>query len=64
MLMRHVPGAVCPQCEGQVAERCTDDGQRVLGLSCLDASCRWRQFSQLGQLSHLTLMTGPSCVPA
>lgn len=61
MLIKHVPGAVCPQCAGQVAERSTDDGTRVLGLSCLDSSCRWRQFSQL---SHVSLLGAPSCVPA
>ena len=64
MLIKHVPGAVCPQCAGQVAERYTDDGTRVLGRSCLDSSCRWRQFSQVSQLSLVSLLGGPSCVPA
>jgi len=61
MIMRHVPDAVCPQCAGDVVERYMADGaadarpmaERVLGRSCVNSLCRWRQFSHVNWLSRV-----------
>jgi hypothetical protein len=45
MVMRPVQGEVCPDCAADVVERSVDG--LVLGRSCVNASCRWRQYSAL-----------------
>lgn len=54
MVLRPVPGEVCPDCTADVVERCVDG--LVLGRSCVNTSCRWRQYSSMRRPDRLSLV--------